>query len=363
MTAAEERCSGRSPGAQPRGPRPGRAADGAARPTRSSRPKETASAAGRTRSHPANGRGGAGSAAATAVAGLGARGLGAGGLGARGPRGRGPRRGGSRRPGRPPGAAAAPGAAARHRSAGARRARARRRGTARPRCTWARQPRPVTRWCRSQGTSTIAQAGLQHVDGQADLDAPAAGEGRGPLDRRPGQAAHPRQRLRGAPAGELLDPAPGEADDEAVPAPRRPLRRQDRDREVGLAGRDRRHERADGPRRSPRGRRRRRAGAAAGRTRPAAARSCSATAPAPLIIASALPWLRGCRTTSAPAARAQVGGAVGAAVVDDDDEVDARDGGGRRDGGGDPGRLVLGGDDDGDGQRRSRHVMPSVSAG
>ena len=66
VTVAEDRCSGRSPGAHPRGPRPGRAADGAATPTSSSRAKEAASATGRTRSQPVDGRGGAGSAVATA---------------------------------------------------------------------------------------------------------------------------------------------------------------------------------------------------------------------------------------------------------------------------------------------------------
>src|SRR4051812_39036001 len=66
VTVAEDRCSGRSPGAHPWGPRPGRAAEGAATPTSSSRAKEPVSATGRTRDHPSGGWGGAGSAVATA---------------------------------------------------------------------------------------------------------------------------------------------------------------------------------------------------------------------------------------------------------------------------------------------------------
>ena len=171
-----------------------------------------------------------------------------------------------------------------------------------------------------------AQAGLQHVDGQADLDAPAAGQRAGRVERGPAQAAHARQRLRRAPAGEARRCRRG-------PAGRRSRARRRRcaaaagwrcvmsavpaatggtstPRLAALASRSASTKSRCRGRRSRRG----------------SAWSCSAAIRAPVVIAAALPRLRAWRTTSAPAARASVGGVVGAAVVDDDHEVDARDG-------------------------------------
>ena len=84
--------------------------------------------------------------------------------------------------------------------------------------------------------------------------------------------------------------------------------------------------------------------------------SCSATSPAPVVIAAALPRLRACRTTSAPAARAR--SAVSSVLPSSTTTTRSTPGmaGGGGDGRRDPVRLVLGRDDGGDGPGGDVHA-------
>ena len=120
-------------------------------------------------------------------------------------------------------------AATRPAAAGGPRGRATRRGTAGRGAAGRASPRPETRWCSSQGTSTMRSPACSTSTVRPTSTPQPRASGLARVERGPAQAAHARQRLGRAPAGQPGDAVAGEPDDEAVPAAGGALRRQDGD--------------------------------------------------------------------------------------------------------------------------------------
>ena len=174
----------------------------------------------------------------------------------------------------------------------------------RARCSWARHPRPETRWCSSQGTSTMRRpaCSTSTVSPTSTPQPRASGLARS-------NAARLRQRMpdSGCVARQPVSRAmPSRASRTTKPCPPPAVRCGGRMAMLmsAVPDGDRRHQHRRGGRRWPRGRRRRRAGAAA-RSLAGSAWSCSPAIRAPVVIAAALPRLRAWRATTAPAARAR----------------------------------------------------------
>ena len=183
-------------------------------------------------------------------------------------------------------------------------------------------------------------SGHEHVYGQPHLDPPALGQGRRRLVGLPGQAALPRQRRDGRPAGGDRNGGAREPHHPAAP-PGAGLLGRNGDGHVGDAVDDRGNELGAGG-----------SGVAqigideeqqTGRAVHVVAHSHHA---GPGLQGGGLAAADGVPNRHRTGCSSMVLGAIGRAVIDDDDEIDAGNGPAGPHGGGDAIRLILGGNDD-----------------